>query len=229
MLPYVSQDWAELLEDEWKKPYFVQLIKDLEKAYETSIIYPAYDALFQAMSYTSYADTKVVILGQDPYHGKGQAHGLSFSVQPGVTIPPSLRNIFRELQSDIGCETPADGCLTAWAQQGVLLLNSILSVRAGEPQSHRSFGWETFTDRIISLLNDKSSPVVFILWGNDAQQKKKLIQANQHAMVCSVHPSPLSAYRGFFGSKPFSTANQFLRQHGRDEINWILTSSIERK
>jgi uracil-DNA glycosylase len=225
MRQLLTSDWSELFEEEWRKPYLIQLIQELGNAYETSTIYPAYDDLFQAMQYTSYADTKVVILGQDPYHGEGQAHGLSFSVLPGVAIPPSLRNIFRELQSDIGCPIPADGCLTAWAQQGVLLLNSVLSVRAGEPQSHRSIGWETFTDRVISLLNDKTSPVVFILWGNDAQQKKRLIQANQHAIICSVHPSPLSAYRGFLGSKPFSTANHFLRHHGLDEIDWNLTSS----
>lgn len=212
--------WEGLLAEEFTKPYYLQLKEFLKHEYQTEIVYPEMDDLFNALHYTDFPDVKVVILGQDPYHGPGQAHGLSFSVKKGVRIPPSLRNILKELESDLGCVIPDHGYLKKWADQGVLLLNTVLSVRKGEANSHRGKGWETFTDRIISLLNEREKPVIFILWGKPAQSKRKLIDESRHNVILSVHPSPLSAHRGFFGSKPFSKVNQFLHLQGKQEIDW---------
>jgi uracil-DNA glycosylase len=218
----IKNDWDVLLAAEFEKPYFMKLMNDLKEAYGTDPIYPNKNDLFAALQLTSYAQTKVVILGQDPYHGPGQAHGLSFSVKPGIQPPPSLKNIFIELQSDVGFQIPNHGCLVSWAEQGVLLLNSVMSVRAGQANSHKKIGWQPFTNRIISLLNERTIPVVFILWGSGAQQKMELITNPQHLVIQSVHPSPLSSYRGFFGSKPFSKVNQFLQQIGSKPIDWQL-------
>ncbi len=188
--------------------------------YSTKTVYPEKDDIFNALQYTDYDEVKVVILGQDPYHGPGQAHGLSFSVQPGVKIPPSLRNIFKELNEDLGCNIPDNGYLKKWADQGVLLLNTVLTVREGEANSHRGKGWEQFTDKVISLLNEREKPVIFILWGKPAQSKLKLIDESKHKIIKSAHPSPLSAKRGFFGSKPFSRVNKMLREQDDQEIDW---------
>lgn len=215
-------DWTERLAEELEQPYFKELVGRLEQEYRKETVYPPRDEMFRALELTPYDRVKVVILGQDPYHGAGEAHGLSFSVKPGVRVPPSLRNILRELHDDIGCALPDHGCLKRWAEQGVLLLNTVLTVRANEPGSHQGIGWERFTDRIIQLLNDREQPLVFILWGNHAQAKRKLIDAERHHVIASAHPSPLAARRGFFGSRPFSRANAFLRQHGMDEIDWSL-------
>lgn len=215
-----NNDWQELLEDEFNKDYYKKLRYFLKKEYDSFTIYPDMYDIFNALHYTSYEDVKVVILGQDPYHGPKQAHGLSFSVQKGVRIPPSLVNIYKELNSDLGCSIPNHGDLTKWAKQGVMLLNASLTVRASKPASHSKIGWQIFTDRIISLLNDRKEPVVFILWGNYAISKEKLITNDRHYIIKSVHPSPLSASRGFFGSKPFSKANEFLKSIHRDEIDW---------
>jgi uracil-DNA glycosylase len=219
----IHNDWDALLAEEFKKPYFLRLMDKLKEEYRTQRIYPSEGDLFAALRLTSYANTKVVLLGQDPYHGMDQAHGLSFSVKPGVKIPPSLANIFKERQSDLGFEIPKHGSLAAWAEQGVLLLNTVMSVRAGQANSHKKIGWQQFTNLIIHLMNEKTSPVVFILWGGDAQQKVELITNPRHLVIQSAHPSPLSAYKGFFGSKPFSRANRFLIDHGIDPIDWRLT------
>lgn len=213
-------DWNELLENEFKKDYYQNLRNFLKKEYSTQTIYPNMHDIFNALHYTSYKDVKVVILGQDPYHGEGQSHGLSFSVKPGVKIPPSLRNIYKELNSDLGCFIPNNGYLESWAKQGVLLLNTALTVRAGAANSHKGKGWEIFTDEIIKLLNDREKPIVFILWGANAISKEKLITNENHYIIKSVHPSPLSASRGFFGSKPFSKTNNFLKSIGEQEIDW---------
>jgi uracil-DNA glycosylase len=178
------------------------------------------DEIFNALNYTPFEDTNVVIIGQDPYHGPGQAHGLSFSVKPGVGIPPSLQNIYKELHADLGCHIPNNGCLVEWAKQGVLLLNTTLTVQAGVANSHKNIGWNMFTDKVIEILNHREVPVVFILWGNFAQQKQKLITSSKHFIIKSPHPSPFSAHKGFFGSKPFSRTNDFLRKIGRREIDW---------
>lgn len=216
----ITNDWAPFLQPEFDKPYYQQLEQFLSEEYQTKVIYPAQDDIFNALQLTSYADTKVVLLGQDPYHGPGQAHGLSFSVKPGAKLPPSLRNIFKELQADVGCSIPNNGYLVKWAEQGVLLLNTILTVRAGNPGSHKGKGWETFTDRVISLISERQKPAVFLLWGSHAQAKKTLIDSTRHCVLESAHPSPLSARKGFFGSKPFSKTNAFLKQHGSAEIDW---------
>ena len=202
MRQILKNDWNELLKDEFSKDYYLSLREFLKNEYTTKIIYPDKYNIFNALHYTSYKDVKVVILGQDPYHGPNQAHGLSFSVSPGVKIPPSLLNIYKELNSDLGCYIPNNGYLKKWADQGVLLLNTSLTVRAGEANSHKNKGWEIFTDKIISLINEKTDPVVFLLWGNNAINKKKLITNKQHLILSSTRPSPLSASRGFFGSKP---------------------------
>ncbi|SDH90183.1 Uracil-DNA glycosylase [Alteribacillus persepolensis] len=178
--------------------------------------------IFNALHHTSYENTKVVILGQDPYHGPNQAHGLSFSVKPEVTIPPSLKNIYKELHDDLGADIPKHGCLTSWAQEGVLLLNAVLTVRSGQPNSHRGMGWEHFTHEVIHQVNEKTDSVVFILWGRNAQEKESLITSDKHLVIKSPHPSPFSAHKGFFGSRPFSRANQFLQQAGRPEVNWSI-------
>ncbi|QGG47459.1 uracil-DNA glycosylase [Heliorestis convoluta] len=216
----LRNDWAPLLEEEFQKDYYIELRKFLKKEYQSGLVYPDMYDIFNALHYTSYENTKVVILGQDPYHGPGQAHGLSFSVPPGQPLPPSLQNIFKELQSDLGCPFPSSGSLVHWAQQGVLLLNTVLTVRAGQANSHKGKGWEFFTDQVIRKLNEREKPVVFILWGKNAQDKKSLITAAHHLIIQSVHPSPLSAHRGFFGSRPFSQANAFLRSQGMVEIQW---------
>ncbi len=216
----LENGWSLLLEDEFGKPYCRELREFLKEEYAAATVYPEKDDIFNALRYTDYEDVKVVILGQDPYHGPGQAHGLSFSVKPGVKLPPSLRNIFKELEADLGCEIPDNGYLKKWADQGVLLLNTVLTVREGEANSHRGKGWEIFTDRVITLLNEREKPVIFILWGKPAQTKLKLIDESRHYIITSVHPSPLSARRGFFGSKPFSKANAILRERGEKEIDW---------
>lgn len=216
----LKNDWNELLEDEFSKEYYLTLRDFLKHEYNTKTIYPDKYDIFNALHYTPYENVKVVILGQDPYHGPNQAHGLSFSVNPGVRIPPSLLNIYKELNSDLGCYIPNNGYLKKWADQGVLLLNTSLTVRAGEANSHKNKGWEIFTDKIISLVNKKNDPVVFLLWGNNAISKKKLITNDKHLVLSSVHPSPLSASRGFFGSKPFSKINQFLTSVNKKPIDW---------
>ena len=213
-------DWAEFLNPELKKPYYLELRKFLVDEYKTRQIFPDMYDIFNALHYTSYHDTKVVILGQDPYHGDGQAHGLSFSVKPGVKAPPSLMNIFKELKEDLGCEIPNNGCLKACTQQGVLLLNTVLTVRAHQANSHRNMGWEKFTDRIIEILNEREKPIAFVLWGAPARKKKKMITNPKHFIVESAHPSPLSAFNGFFGSRPFSKVNAFLEAVGEKPINW---------
>lgn len=218
----LKNDWAPLLEEEFSKPYYLQLREFLKQEYKHYRIYPDMYEIFNALHYTAFADVKVVILGQDPYHGPNQAHGLSFSVKPGVPLPPSLKNIFLELQADLGCTPPSSGYLVPWTKQGVLLLNTVLTVREGQAHSHQGKGWETFTDRVIEILNRKSNPVVYILWGSAAQMKQQLIDTNKHFIIKAPHPSPLSAHRGFFGSKPFSKTNSILKTIGQTEINWQL-------
>lgn len=213
-------DWAELLGDELNEPYYQELRKFLIDEYSTKKIFPNMYDIFNALHFTSYADTKVVILGQDPYHEPGQAHGLSFSVLPDVPPPPSLVNIFKELRDDLGCTIPNNGCLKSWAEQGVLLLNTVLTVRAHTANSHRGHGWEIFTDKIISLLNEHERPLAFILWGRPARAKKNMITNPRHLIIESAHPSPLSASGGFFGSRPFSRVNEFLESVGETPINW---------
>lgn len=217
-----KNDWGRYLKEEMTQPYYRQLRQFLIGEYSTKQVYPDMYSIFNALHYTSYADTKVLILGQDPYHEPGQAHGLSFSVQPNVPPPPSLVNIFKELETDLGCTVPNNGCLEPWARQGVLLLNTVLTVQAHRANSHRDKGWEIFTDKIISLLNQREKPVAFILWGSPARRKKAMITNPQHFIVESPHPSPLSAYRGFFGSRPFSRVNKFLESVGEEPINWQL-------
>lgn len=217
-----KNDWGQYLKEEMAQPYYRQLRQFLIGEYSTKQVYPDMYSIFNALHYTSYADTKVLILGQDPYHEPGQAHGLSFSVQPNVPPPPSLVNIFKELETDLGCTVPNNGCLESWARQGVLLLNTVLTVQAHRANSHRDKGWEIFTDKIISLLNQREKPVAFILWGSPARRKKAMITNPQHFIVESPHPSPLSAYRGFFGSRPFSKVNKFLESVGEEPINWQL-------
>ena len=216
----LNNDWHAQLNGEFDKPYYLELRKLLWQEYQTQVIYPPMHDIFNALHYTPFANVKVVVLGQDPYHGPNQAHGLSFSVQKGIPQPPSLKNIFKELQDDVGCTIPAHGCLTSWAKQGVLLLNTTLTVRKGAAASHAKFGWGTFTDQVIRVLNEKETPVVYILWGRHAQSKKVLIDTNKHCVIESVHPSPLSAHGGFLGSKPFSRANEFLRENGITAIDW---------
>ncbi|CAK7039733.1 uracil-DNA glycosylase [Tissierella carlieri] len=215
-----NNDWQDLLEGEMQKEYYQKLRQFLINEYRTRTIYPDMNDIFNALHYTSYKDVKVVILGQDPYHGPNQAYGLSFSVKPGVRIPPSLVNIYKELKDDLGCYIPNNGTLTKWAKEGVLLLNTSLTVRAGDANSHSKIGWEIFTDHIIKLLNEREDPIVFILWGNNAIKKRAFITNPKHYIITSVHPSPLSASRGFFGSKPFSKTNKFLESIGKKPIDW---------
>ncbi|MFB6466290.1 uracil-DNA glycosylase [Cytobacillus sp. Hz8] len=216
----LPDDWLEMLEEEFEKPYLINLKHFLLKEYKQGTVYPKQSDVFNALNYTPYKNVKVVILGQDPYHGENQAHGLSFSVKKGVDIPPSLRNIFKELRDDLGYEIPHHGNLLKWAQQGVLLLNTVLTVRAGEANSHKGRGWERFTDEIIRKLNNREKPIIFLLWGRPAQAKQGLIDRNKHIIITSSHPSPLSAHRGFFGSRPFSQVNHFLKEMNETEINW---------
>lgn len=210
----ISNDWLPVFQGEFRKPYYKQLYQTVMKEYNTRKIYPAPDDIFNAFQLTPFHKVKAVILGQDPYHGEGQAHGLCFSVKPDVEIPPSLVNIYQELHDDCGCYIPDNGYLTKWAEQGVLLLNTVLTVRAHQANSHRGIGWEEFTDAAIRRLNEEDRPIVFILWGRPAQMKKSMLTNPNHLILEAPHPSPLSAYRGFFGSKPFSKTNEFLVAHG---------------
>lgn len=217
---HIGNDWDAILADEWQKEYYLSLRQFLKREYATATVYPNMYDIFNALKYTAFSDVKVVIIGQDPYHGPGQAHGLCFSVQPGVEPPPSLKNMFKELATDVGKPTPPNGDLTAWAKQGVLLLNTVLTVRQGQPTSHQGQGWEQFTDRVIAELNHKQTPVVFLLWGAHAQRKAQLITNPIHYKLSTVHPSPLSAHRGFFGCRHFSKANALLEKHGMPPIVW---------
>lgn len=221
----LTNDWSKRLEPELSAPYMLKLRSVLEQKYRSETVYPCKEDLFNALNYTSYDQTKVVILGQDPYHGPKQAHGLSFSVQPGIKPPPSLKNIYKELREDIGCPVPEHGCLEHWAKQGVLLLNTVLTVVEGQPGSHQGLGWERLTDAIIGALNDRERPVVFILWGKHAEQKASVIDSNKHHIMISPHPSPFAARKGFFGSKPFSRTNAFLDSIGSGPIDWCLPVS----
>ena len=216
----LGNDWDDILADEWQKPYYLELRKFLKQEYSTQTVYPNMEDIFNALKLTSFKDTKVVIIGQDPYHGFGQAHGLCFSVKKGVVPPPSLKNIYKELKNDIGFEIPNHGELTSWAKQGVLLLNNVLTVREGLPNSHKGKGWEIFTDRVIGELNKKETPVVFLLWGANAQKKAEIITNPKHFKLMTVHPSPLSASRGFFGCRHFSKTNEILQKNHIDPINW---------
>lgn len=220
MKEILKNDWKNYLNEEFKKDYYLELRKFLVNEYNSRVIYPNMYDLFNALHYTPYEKVKVVILGQDPYHGPNQAHGLSFSVNPGVKTPPSLVNIYKELHTDLNCYIPNNGYLKKWADQGVLLLNTVLTVRAGEANSHKNKGWERFTTKVIEVLNKKETPIVFILWGNNAISKESLITNPKHLIIKSVHPSPLSASRGFFGSKPFSKTNEFLISTNQTPIDW---------
>ncbi|NMA85121.1 MAG: uracil-DNA glycosylase [Epulopiscium sp.] len=217
---FFNNDWDELLEDEFKKEYYLNLREFLKREYAQHRVYPDMYDLYQAFKLTPYHQVKVVILGQDPYHGPGQSHGLAFSVKPGVRIPPSLLNMYKELQNELGCKIPNNGYLLPWAKQGVLLLNTVLTVREGEPQSHQGKGWEQFTDQVIHLLNDRKEPIVFLLWGNPAKRKSALITNPIHHILTTVHPSPLSASRGFFGCNHFIKTNEILKQIGKEPIDW---------
>lgn len=217
----MTTDWNPLLRAEFDKPYWSSLQSFVENERQHHAVYPARENVFSALHHTSYADTKVLILGQDPYHGPNQAHGLCFSVQHGVAVPPSLVNIFKELHGDLGVPIPEHGNLQAWARRGVLLLNTTLTVRAGQAASHQGKGWETFTDEVIRVVNEKPF-VVFVLWGAHARKKKALIDATRHAIIESAHPSPLSAHNGFFGSRPFSKINTALRAAGMSDVDWSL-------
>lgn len=218
----IEESWKAVLWDEFKKPYFEKLKTFLQHEQSTQIIYPQNENIFNAFNYTSFENVKVVILGQDPYHGAGQAHGLSFSVQEGIANPPSLQNIFKELRDDMSCPPPKNGNLTTWAKQGVFLLNTVLTVRAGEAHSHRNQGWEHFTNTVIKTLSAQKEHLVFILWGGPAGTKESLIDAQKHLILKAPHPSPLSSYRGFFGSKPFSKTNEYLTCKGLKPIEWCL-------
>jgi len=215
-----STDWNPLLREELTKPYWGDLMEFVHGERVANEVYPPHEEVFAALHLTPYADTRVLILGQDPYHGPGQAHGLCFSVRPGVRVPPSLVNIFTELQADLGLSPPGHGNLEQWARQGVLLLNAVLTVRAHEAGSHRGKGWETFTDEVIRAVGAKPTPVVFVLWGGYARKKKSLIDSDRHVIVESPHPSPLSAHNGFFGSRPFSRVNAALEATGQTPIDW---------
>lgn len=216
----LNNSWDSRLADQFSAPYYLALRQFLKEEYAHRTVYPAATDIFNAIRTVDYDDVSVVILGQDPYHEPGQAHGYAFSVKPGMKPPPSLDNIFSELQADLRCYMPNNGCLLPWAKQGVLLLNTVLTVRRGDANSHRDRGWEILTDRIISLLNERESPIVFMLWGAPAGRKASLITNPRHLVLTAPHPSPLSAYRGFFGCRHFSTANAFLQQNGRRPIDW---------
>lgn len=226
MKAIIHNSWQDVLEEEFTKEYYLNLRDFLKQEYSQQTIYPDMYHIYSALELTPYEEVKVVILGQDPYHGPNQAHGLSFSVQPGVKTPPSLMNMYKELQADLGYPPVAHGFLESWAKQGVLLLNTVLTVRNGQAYSHRGQGWETLTDAIIKKLNDRDKPIVFILWGKPAQEKIKMIDTSKHIIIKSPHPSPLAAHRGFFGSKPFSKTNQALEQLGETPINWQLPDTV---
>ena len=216
----IGNKWDELLKDEFEKDYYKKIREFLKVEYSNHIVYPKMENIFSALKLCDYDDIKVVIIGQDPYHEEGQAHGLSFSVQPGIAIPPSLLNMYKELQSDLGCYIPNNGFLEKWAKQGVLLLNNVLTVRAHEANSHKDCGWESFTDRIVIELNKRETPVIFLMWGACAKNKEKLITNPIHKILKAAHPSPLSAYRGFFGCKHFSEVNNILMENGELPIDW---------
>lgn len=216
-------DWEPVLGSEFEKPYYLSLRRQLAEEYRNGIVYPDMYDIYSAFQLTDYANVKAVILGQDPYHGPDQAHGLSFSVKPGIAVPPSLQNIYKELRDDLGCPIPDHGCLVPWAKQGVLMLNAVLTVRKNTPNSHRGLGWEEFTNRVISVLNEREQPVVFILWGKNAQEKRPLITGRHHLVIQSAHPSPFAAHKGFFGSRPFSQTNEFLGRNGIREIDWTIS------
>ena len=219
---HLGNEWDEILREEFESDYYRRIRAILKKEYAEYEIYPPKEDIFNALRYTSYSDVKAVLLGQDPYHGPGQARGLCFSVRPGVEPPPSLKNIFRELETDMGLEPPTSGCLTPWAQEGVLLLNTTLTVRRGQANSHKNLGWTQFTDAVIRKLNDRTQPIVFLLWGGNARSKRELITNPQHLVLETVHPSPLSAYNGFFGCRHFSQCNEFLMKNGVAPIDWTL-------
>lgn len=216
----LGNDWDEILKDEWQKPYYQTLRGFLKQEYQSTTVYPDMNNIFNALKYTAFQDVKAVIIGQDPYHGPNQAHGLCFSVLPGIEPPPSLKNIFKELEDDLGVPAASGGTLIPWAKQGVLMLNSCLTVRAGQAGSHHNMGWEIFTDRVINELNNKKTPVVFLLWGSPAAKKADIITNPIHKKLKCPHPSPLSAYRGFFGCRHFSLANEFLKSNGLEPIDW---------
>lgn len=221
-MEFFKNSWDEKLEEEMNKPYFVDMLTFLDHEYDTKQIYPPRNKIFNALKTTPFGNIKVVILGQDPYHGYGQAHGLCFSVNRGVALPPSLKNIYKEMETDLGIVQPNHGYLQSWAGQGVLMLNTVLTVEEGKPNSHAKIGWQTFTDQVIKIANSQSQPIVFLLWGRNAINKAKFIDKSRHLVLESVHPSPLSAYGGFFGCKHFSRANQFLISHNIEPINWKL-------
>ena len=216
----IQNDWLEPLAPEFKKPYYAKLYKTIREEYSTRQIFPPADEIFTAFEMTPLSDVKVVIIGQDPYHGDGQAHGLCFSVKPDVETPPSLVNMYKELNSDLGCYIPNNGYLTKWAKQGVLMLNTVLTVRAHQANSHRGIGWEEFTDAAIHILNEQDRPIVYLLWGKPAQMKKVMLNNPKHLILEAPHPSPLSAYRGFFGCQHFSKTNTFLTENGLEPIDW---------
>ena len=218
-----NNSWDNLLSEEFSKDYYLELRRKLTAEYKTRTVYPAMENIFNALKYTSYEDVKVLLLGQDPYHGHGQAHGLCFSVQKGIDKPPSLKNMFKELKNDLDIDAPSHGCLTDWAKQGVLLLNTVLTVRDSEPNSHKNLGWITFTDRVIELLNEREDPVIFVLWGKNAQDKLPLITNSQHYVLTAAHPSPLSASRGFLGCKHYSKINEILKSTGKEPIDWRIS------
>ncbi|MBR1664268.1 MAG: uracil-DNA glycosylase [Ruminococcus sp.] len=221
---HIGNSWDEILKDEFKKEYYLKLREFLKIEYKREKIYPDMYDIFNSLKYTDYNDVKAVILGQDPYHNPGQAHGLCFSVKAGIEPPPSLKNIFKEMQADLGIAPPDNGELTDWTKQGVLLLNTVLTVREGKPNSHKGKGWEILTDEIIRKLNDRNVPTAFILWGGNAKAKRPLITNPCHAVFTAAHPSPLSAYNGFFGCRHFSAVNEFLRQNGIAPIDWKLSN-----
>lgn len=218
----LNSDWQLLLKDELDKEYFVELLSFIESEYKTKKIFPKQEDVFRAFNITAVDKVKVVILGQDPYHGQNQANGLAFSVYKGCVIPPSLRNIFKELEDDVGCAVPSYGDLTKWAEDGVLLINSVLSVVESKPNSHQNIGWEKFTDCVVRTMSIMFENIVFILWGNSSQKKASFIDENKHLVLRAPHPSPLSCYRGFFGSKPFSKTNLYLKAHNKKEIDWCI-------
>ena len=218
----IGNDWDAVLKEENGKEYFMKLQEFLAEERQTHMVYPPEKDVFNALKYSSLADTKVVIFGQDPYHEPGQAHGMCFSVNKGIAVPPSLINIYKEIEADLGIKPPSHGYLAYWAGQGVLLLNTVLTVRRGEANSHRGKGWETFTDRVTEALNEREKPMVFILWGANAREKAKLITNKEHMIITGAHPSPLSAWKGFFGGRYFSKANRFLEITGQTPINWEL-------
>lgn len=225
-MPAISNDWLKPLSEEFSKPYYKKLYQTVCQEYAAGPVFPPADDIFNAFHLTPLADVKAVIIGQDPYHNYNQAHGLCFSVRPSVEIPPSLLNIYKELQDDLGCYIPNNGYLVKWAKQGVLLLNTVLTVRAHQANSHQNIGWEEFTDAVIRIVDEQDQPIVFLLWGRPAQMKKQLLTNPNHLILEAPHPSPLSAYRGFFGCKHFSKTNEFLVSHGREPIDWQIEDIV---